>query len=170
MSAPSARCRFQSDQLRLGRRSYIGVWVVNIRAKYLVGVFGACFLGVAVMTVSVSFAPENSALQWAPLIAWAAFIVFVLLWARRFRGKLPKPTKKQLSWAARSSKRAGWIYIVSPVIAFLAFGDQLIRMPYGLGFLLPIFPLALGVHNLRFSARLSRQQAADEEPVLPQSE
>lgn len=165
MSAPSARCRLQSDQLRLERRSPIGVLVVNIQTKYLVGVFGACFLGVAVMTVSDVFVPENPALRWAPLIAWAAVIVFVLWWVRRFRGKLPKPTKKQLSWAARSSKRVGWIYIVSPVIAYLAFGDQLIRLPYGLGFLLPIFPLALGVHNLRLSARLSRQQAADEGAV-----
>ena len=54
------------------------------------------------------------------------------------------------------------MFLTAPVLAYLLDGNELIHLPYGLGFLLPIFPLALAVYYLRLSARLAKLQGADE--------
>ena len=135
---------------------------MNTRTQYVLGIFGACFFASTIMMVSVFFVSRWPTLRWAPLIALLALFVFGFWWFRRFQGRLPKPTQKQLSKAAKATKRLGLIYLIAPVLAYLLYGNELIHLPYGLGFLLPIFPLALAAHYLRLSARLARQQGADE--------
>jgi uncharacterized iron-regulated membrane protein len=135
---------------------------MNTRTQFRLGFFGACIFASTIMMVSIFFVPRWPTLRWIPLIALLALFGFGYWWFRRFRGRLPKPTKKQLSKAAKATKRLGLIYLIAPVLAYLLDGNELIHLPYGLGFLIPIFPLALAVHYLRLSARLAQQQGADE--------
>jgi drug/metabolite transporter (DMT)-like permease len=137
---------------------------MNTRTQYLLGFFGACIFASTITMTSIFFVPRWPTLRWIPLITFLALFIFVFWWIRRYRGRLPKPTRKQLSKAAKATKRLGLIYLIGPVLAYLLDGNELIHLPYGLGFLLPIFPLALAVHNLRLSARLARQQGSDEVP------
>jgi uncharacterized iron-regulated membrane protein len=135
---------------------------MNPRTKFLTGFFGAVFAASAIMMASIFFIKEAPALRSVPLFSLMALFAFLFWWYRRFRGLLPKPTKRQLSAAARTAKRRGFMYVIAPVIAYIVDGKELIRLPHGLGFLLPIFPAAFAVHYLRLSARLSQLKGSDE--------
>src|SRR5215472_9428896 len=42
-----------------------------------------------------------------------------------------------------------WFYLIEPIVAYLSDGDQLLKLPYGLGFFLPIIPLSLAFYFFR---------------------
>jgi hypothetical protein len=129
---------------------------MNERTKYLAGFFGACFLGAIVMMASVFYVGKIPELRWVPLLVWLALFGFIFIWVRRFRGRLPKPTTKQLSRAAKANRRLGWIYLIGLIFGCITNGEEIIRLPHGIGFLIPIIPIALATYHFRQSARLAQ--------------
>jgi len=138
---------------------------MNERRKYLIGFFAICG-GLAVslqITVFLMEFRQIGRARWALPVELVLAFVLLFWWIRRFRGRF-KPSQRQLTKGARSARNLGILYIVAPLLAYLTQGSQLIALPYGLGFWLPIIPLTLAVHYLRLSARLRRQANGAEVP------
>lgn len=55
-----------------------------------------------------------------------------------------------------------WIYVGVLVLGLLANWRDFLGLPYGLGFLLPLIPIALATHHFRLANRLG-QAAMDAE-------
>ena len=134
------------------------------RKKYIFGFLAICVaLAVTLQITAFLIAFRHINGRWAlPIEVAVAFVLFYW-WIRRSRGRF-KLNQRQLTKAARSARNLGLLYIVAPVLGYLTRGSELIALPHGLGFVLPIIPLALAVHYLRLSARLQRQSNIPETP------
>jgi hypothetical protein len=51
------------------------------------------------------------------------------------------------------------LFFAVPVVAFMARGQDLTALPYGLGLVLPLLPIVIGVYFLRLSMKLGRASA-----------
>jgi hypothetical protein len=139
---------------------------MKLRTQFLSGLFTGCFFGTAVLAVTGLFIARVPALRWVLLAEWVAIFGFAYSWIRRFQGRLPKPTRKQESKVASSARNLGVFFIVAPVLGYIARGSELIALPYGLGFILPLIPLGLAVYCLRVSAQLRRNSGIEDASSL----
>ncbi len=138
---------------------------MNERRNYLFGFFAICIamalsLQITVLLMAFHHIPG---LRWALPIELAIGVLLLYWWIRRFHGRI-KLNERQLNKGSRSARNLGILYIVAPVLAYLTQGSELISLPYGLGFWLPIIPLSLAVHYLRQSKRLNEQANNAEAP------
>lgn len=136
---------------------------MNPRTKYLVSFFGLCIASVILLMVIALQLPKHPQLRWALLIVWLAAFVAMFLLIRYFRGRLPPPTNNQNLKGARAARRMAWIYLGGLVVGLFARGQELLGLPYGLGFLLPLIPIALATYYFRLSARLTRSADKSEQ-------
>jgi hypothetical protein len=136
---------------------------MNERKKYLIGFFAICLalaISLQITVLLLVFRHMNGA-RWAIPIEFVVAFALLFWWIRRFQGRF-KLNQTQLTKAARSARNLGLLYIVAPVLAYLTRGSELMALPHGLGFVLPIIPLSLAVHYLRLSARLQQQSNKSE--------
>lgn len=131
--------------------------MMNVRTKFLTGLYAICLGGGALIAIISMSIPRHPATRWIPLVTFVTLVLPAYWWILRFRGRLPKPSSKQLSKTARSVRNLGIFFIVAPVLGYLTDGPELLALPYKLGFVIPLIPLSLAIYFLRISARLRRE-------------
>jgi uncharacterized iron-regulated membrane protein len=137
------------------------------RKKYLFGFFAICIAFALTLQITVLLM-VFAHLQWLSRVLPVEVLIAVVAlfwWIRRFRGRLPKPSQTERRKAARNARNIAVFCIVAPALGYLSQGSDFFKLPYGIGFILPIIPLSLAVYYLRLSARL--RKTSDDEPTFP---
>jgi hypothetical protein len=124
------------------------------RMRYLVFFFGFCFLAVVVLASTALVLQSGPQLARAVVAEWIVFLVGGVLLFQRLRKTLPAPSIDQKSKAAKSARMMGWLYLGGAGVGLLTNGQKLAPLPHGIGYVIPLIPVALGVYYLRLSAKL----------------
>ena len=132
---------------------------MNVRTKFSLSFFGICLVFVSVMYLTVLQLPHVPIVRWAILTEGLAYLAVAIGIFQMSLKRLPPAPRHQKSTAARSVRRAAWLFFAVPVVAFLARGQDLTALPYGLGLVLPLLPIVIGVYFLRLSMKLGRASA-----------
>ena len=129
---------------------------MNARARFIASFIAICVCCSMMMTTSIFLLPRMPMLRWVPLIALVAAFAAVYWLFRYYRNRLPPPTPEQRQRAIKANRRMAWIYLGGLAFGLITSGGDLLTLPHGVGFLLPLIPLGLATIHLRTAARLSR--------------
>jgi len=129
---------------------------MNVRTKYILAILGIPILSGLVMLASVWYTPQYPALSFVPLVVLLGSFVAVVWVVRRFQGQLPSATAEEKQTAVRAHRRLAWIYIAGLLLGVATEIRDLLALPHGLGYLLPLIPIGLAARHFRIAAMLNR--------------